>query len=77
MGCGKENFLDLVSKSMRMPKNVVLGIDRAKGADMTAFVDTTRLPDGRRVTKSVSIVKNDRGLDSIKDFFEHPNARKR
>ena len=78
MGC---TFLDRVAKGM--------GRDGA-GTNRKVSIRSAKLvmPDGKSVTnveivgdgnpldRMKSILKNDRGLDSVKDLFEHPNARK-
>lgn len=77
MGCVNGNFLDRVAKAMgRGGRRASIGIDLARGADYTVQSEVRRLPDGSSVTRTVGVMKNDRGLDSIKDLFEHPNARR-
>ena len=75
-------FLDRIAKGMGRG-----GFDRARNVSVRAA--KLVMPDGKSVTnvevigennpldRMKAIFKNDRGLDSIKDFFEHPNARKR
>lgn len=76
-----DTFLDRIAKGMGRG-----GFDRGRNVSVHAV--KLVMPDGKSVTnvevigennpldRMKAIFKNGRGLDSVKDFFEHPNARK-
>ena len=76
-----DTFLDRIANGMGRG-----GFDRGRNVSVRAA--KLVMPDGKSVTnvevigdnnpldRMKAIFKNGRGLDSVKDIFEHPNARR-
>ena len=76
-----DTFLDRIANGMNRG-----GFDRGRNVSVRAA--KLVMPDGKSVTnvevigennpldRIKAIFKNGRGLDSVKDLFEHPNARR-
>lgn len=76
-----DSFLDRIAKGMGrggfdMGRNVSVRAAKLVMPDGKSVTNVEVIGDNNQLDRMKAIFKNGKGLDSVKDLFEHPNARR-
>ena len=76
-----DTFLDRIAKGMGRggfdrSRNVSVRAAKLVMSDGKSVTNVEVIGDNNQLDRMKAIFKNGRGLDSVKNLFEHPNARR-